>query len=473
VHATVVDTVARIQARIAEKVGPQRYKVWFKNSTQLTLADGFLKVGVPNHFVGNWIESHYSDVIATAAREVTGQDLNLAFSIEPRLPGNLGKRQVDSQADYVAKNAERVARQVRRNGPPPPRPLKGRFEDFVVGPSNQLAYSSARTVVEGAGMGCNPLFVHGGCGLGKTHLLQATCNGLQDARPEARWLYVSGEEFTNQFVYAIKAGRVEAFRQRYRDLDVLVIDDIHFLANKKATQEEFLHTFNAIEAAGKQVVMSSDTHPKLIGHLSEQLATRFMSGMVVRIDPPELETRCEILRRRAAMMKHAVPEDVIRYIAENLRANVRELEGALLKLVAFSAIAHQPITVSLAQHALADHLTRTNRLLDLNEIVATVAAYFGQMQADLFSSRKTRSIALARAVAMLLARRHTNMSFPEIGRVLGNKNHSTVILACRKLEHVLAENGTVAWSSPAGRRHAPLSEILTQLEEQLGKRSKP
>jgi len=470
VHASVGDVVARIQDRIAEMVGPQRYKVWFKNSTQLTLADGFIRVGVPNLFVGSWIENHYADVILGAAKEVTGSDLNVAFAIDAKLLGNIRKRQPDSQADYVAKNAERVARQCRRLGPPPCRPLKGRFDEFVVGPSNQLAFSAARSVAETPAARYNPLFIHGGCGLGKTHLLQAVCNELAEKRPGCQCQYLSGEEFTNQFVYAVKAGRVDAFRQRYRMLDVLVIDDIHFLANKKATQEEFLHTFNAIDAAGRQVVLSSDTHPKLIGHLSEHLVTRFVSGMVVKIGPPEFDVRCEILRRRAAAMKKTVGEDVIAYIAENLTGNVRELEGALLKLMAFSAISHQPITISLARHALADHLARTKRLLDLNDIASVVAVYFGLTQAELHTSRKTRTIALARGVTMLLARRHTPMSFPEIGRFLGNKNHSTVILACKRLESVLAENGTVCWSTSAGRRQAPLSEILTELEEQLGKR---
>ena len=469
-HTLVPDTVARIQDRIAEKIGTQRYKVWFKNSTQFTLADGFLKIGVPNHFVGSWIESHFAEAIIDAARDVTGGELNLTFSIDPKLLGNLRKRQLDSQAQFVASNSERVARQRGREAPPPRRTLRGRFEDFVVGPSNHLAFSAATNVVENPAVRFSPLFIHGGCGLGKTHLLQAICNALQEKRPDCQWQYVSGEEFTNQFIYAIKAGRIDAFRQRYRTADVLAIDDIHFLANKTGTQEEFLHTFNAIDAAGKQVVLSSDTHPKLIGQLSSHLVTRFVSGMVVKIDPPEYSIRCEILRRRAAMMNREIPEDVIAYIAEHLDANVRELEGALLKLVAFASIARQPVTMSLAQRALTDHLSRAKRLLDLNDITSTVATYFGLTQAELNTSRKSRTIALARGVAMLLARRHTTMSFPEIGRFLGNKNHSTVILACRKLENVLAENGTVCWNASDGRRHAPLVEILTTLEEQLGKR---
>jgi len=470
VQASLEDPVAGIQDRIADLVGPQRYKVWFKNSTQLTLADGFLKVGVPNMFVGNWIENHFSDAISAAAQDVVGREVNLTFSTDARLLNHQRKRLLDSQADFVAKNSERAARQRRRVGPPPPKPLRGRFIDFVLGPSNQLAFSAARSVVENPAARYNPLFIHGGCGLGKTHLLQAVCNELQEQKPSCRWQYLSGEEFTNQYIYAIKSGRIDAFRQRYRMLDVLIIDDIHFLANKRATQEEFLHTFNAIDAAGKQVVISSDTHPKLIGQLSEQLATRFVSGMVVKIGTPDPDTRREILRRRAITMKQSMSEEVIEYIAAHFDANVRELEGALLKLVAFCSISHQAMTVSAAKYALADHLSKTKRLLDLNDISSTVATYFGLTTAELNTSRKSRTIALARGTAMLLARRHTPLSFPEIGRFMGNKNHSTVILACRKLEKVLAERGTVAWSTSAGRRTAPLSDILTELEEQLGKR---
>src|SRR5690606_14602410 len=212
-----------------------------------------------------------------------------------------------------------------------------------------------------------------------------------------RWEFVNGDDFTNGFVAAIKANQVEAFRQRYRHLDVLIIDDVHFLANKKATQEEFLHTFNAIEALGKHVVLASDSHPKLIGKLSEQVLSRFVGGMVVTIDVPDYRMRCELLRRRARVAaRMPVPDDVIQYIAQHLQANVRELEGALLKLAMFSTVSRKPITLSLARCALGDHLQRTQRSLGLDEIDHTVATYFGLTPADLHTSRKTRTIALAR-----------------------------------------------------------------------------
>jgi chromosomal replication initiator protein len=508
------ESVSAIQSLIAEKVGPQRYKVWFKNSTRLSLTKGFLKVDVPNLFVGSWIEDHFTDSINAAAREVIGHDVHVTYAVDPELSGTLRKRQFDSQAEFIATNPERQARERRRatvqrnraannghstvnngagygagtNGaghragparrnrdgsdwpdPVQDRPLRGRLDEFVVGPSNRIAYSASVSVAEAPATNYNPLFVHGGCGLGKTHLLQGVCNAVRQRHPASVVRYLSGEEFTNQYIYAMKNRCLEAFRQDFRHLDVLVIDDIHFLANKKATQEEFLHTFNAIDGYGKQVVMASDAHPKLIGQLSEKLVTRFLSGMVVRIDPPDLEMRCEILRRRATMIKHAVLESVIRYIAENLETNARELEGALLKLVAYSSVSGEPITVGIAKQALEDHLLRTAPIIRLSDIETAASTYFGLTPADLHSSRKTRTIALARSIVMFLARKHTPMSFPEIGRFLGNKNHSTVILACRKIQRLLDADGTVLWVNAAGKEELRIVTLLGLLEEQLGK----
>ena len=463
------DVVSAISAKIAEKLGPQKFRVWFKNATQFTVVGNQVKVSAPNSFICGWIERNFADQVAEAAREVTGQEHRVSFVVEAKLLAGLGKRQLNSQADFIAKNPERLARQYRREGPPPPRKLRGRLEDLVVGPANELAVSVVRRVADRAAEAYSPVFVHGGCGLGKTHLAQGLGNELADKHPEVRWVYTTGEEFTNEFVLAIRSNRVEAFRQRYRFVDVLIIDDVHFLANKKATQEEFLHTFNAIDGQRRRIVLTSDTHPKLIGQFSEQLINRFVAGMVVRLEVPDFAMRCEILRRRVAQAtSQAMPEDVIAYIADNLTSNVRELEGALLKLVMFSTVAHQPITLSLARRALADHIQRTRRSLGLDEIDQTVATCFGLNPADLHTSRKTRTIALARGIAMYLARKHTEMSFPEIGRSMGNKNHSTVILASRKIGKMLEADEVVRRQTPAGMAEERLRELVTRIEEQLG-----
>lgn len=464
-----LDIVSAIQAKISERLGAQNYKVWFKNVTQFNIAAGHLKISVPNAFICGWIERHFSEVLAEVAREVTGQELRICLGVEPKLLPALRKGQLNLQADFVEKQPERLARQYRHQGNLPARKLRSRLCDLVVGPANELAVSAARKIIECPQDGYSPLFIHGGCGLGKTHLLQGLCNELAEKHPERRWEYLTGDEFTNAFVLAIRSNTVDAFRQRFRAVDVLVIDDIHFLANKKATQEEFLHTFNAIDAQRKTIVLASDSHPHLIGQFSEQLTNRFVSGMVVRLEAPDFEMRCEILRRRAATLIHyPVREPVIAYIAKNLTANVRELEGALLKLAMFSAVSKKEITLALAQRVLADHMHRTQRSLGLEEIDQTVATYFGMTPADLHTSRKTRTIAMARGIAMYLARKHTDMSFPEIGRFMGNKNHSTVILAERKIKKLLEENAHVRRQTAAGLSQEPLDGIISKVEAQLG-----
>ncbi len=470
VESRADDTVGEIRGLLAEKIGPQRFNLWLKNSTRFALTDGYLEVGVPNPFIGGWIESHFTEQIAQAAREVTGTECRVSYTINPDLMRQVRKNQLDTQARAINQSSTlarrnnhvaRFAQDVRQ--------LRGRLKDFVVGPSNQLAYDAVRNLVEPSGTRYSPLFLHGGCGLGKTHLLQGLANEFAESRPDLRWAYLTGEEFTNRFIAAMRRSELESFRNRFRYLDVLILDDVHFLANKKATQEEFLHTFNAIEAVGKQIVMASDAHPKLIGEFSQSLVSRFLSGMTVRIEPPEFETRCEILRRRAESMKREIPEGVIRYVAEHLTANVRELEGSLLKLVAFANIAGQQVTLELAKRALAEHLSRTPTIIRLSDIENVVATFFGLSPADLHTSRKARTIALARAIAMYLARKHTDMSFPEIGRYMGNKNHSTVILACRRIGKILEDEGAVCWRTPTGQSEMPLASLLSRLEEELSR----
>lgn len=461
------ESVLQVEARIADKVGPQRYNVWFRNATRFTFTGDYLRVSAPNHFVGDWIERHFSDVISEAAREVTGREFTLNFATDPGLAKSLGKKQPDKQVDFVANNPERLAREQRRSGSSPPAPqLRGRLDNFVTGESNRMAFAAISQVIENPANHYNPLFLHGGCGLGKTHLLQAVCNGFSQRHPNLRWRCVTGEEFTNDYVYAVKSRETSAFHKRYRELDALVIDDVHFLANKRATQQEFLHTFKTIDAAGKQIVLASDAHPKLIGHFTDSLVSRFLSGMVVRIESPDLAVRAGVLRQRAKRLKVDISEPVIMHIAENFRANIRELEGALLKVVAQAQITNQPITRSLAERAIRDLVRQTAPVVMLSDIESVVAIFFGLAPADLHTSRKSRTIALARGMAMYLARKHTDMSFPEIGRFMGNKNHSTVILACRRISKLLQANAMARWMTPAGQKEKNLAELLDELEQQ-------
>ena len=468
-QAILTDEISAINKAIAEKVGQQKHRVWFRNSTRFSLADDYLRVGVPNHFIASWIENHFLDDIARAVRQVTGGDKRIIFSIEPELLGSQKSSQLDSQAQQVQKVRNRTTRtRIKEIDRRPQRPpLKLMLKSFVVGPKNQLAFNAAKTVVDAEQSPFNPLFYHGGYGVGKTHLLQGICNAVWKGRPRAKWLYVSAEDFANQYVLALKTQKLDAFRRRFRQMDVLAIDDIHFLASKKAMQEEFLHTFNTLDLASKQVILASDAHPKMIGNLCEKLVNRFVSGMVVKIDVPDFETRCKICTQRAATMKKTIPKSVIKYIAEKMHTNVRELEGALLKVIAFASLSNERICLPMAKEVLADHISRTDPIVHTSDIESVVATFFGITPADVHSSKKDRTVSLARSFSMYLTRKYTKMSYPEIGKLMGNKNHATVILACRRIEDFVKRNAQVKWRGPAGNRLEKARNVLEQLIESV------
>jgi len=496
-----------IHEALVQSVGEQKYRIWFKNSAKLTLAGGYLKIGVPNLFIASWIENHFLNEINQAVRAAIGTKLKITFTVDPELhsrsptldtrcpvpPASSCRRQErgadSSSIEQMANRKWRIANGDKRFATCD-KQLKLTLDTFIVGPSNELAYNAVKAVVKEKHCPFNPLFIHGGYGLGKTHLLQGICNELAKTRPETNWLYMSAEDFTNQFVLALKLKKLEVFRRRMRQTDLLAIDDIHFLASKPSTQEEFLHTFNTINLAGKQVVLVSDAHPKMIGQLSEKLISRFVSGMVVKIEPPDFQTRCRICRQflknlsarsaaggadlsddsqeaRFPASGQEVPESVIRYIAENLRTNVRELEGALLKLIAYSALQNEKITLSLAQAVLADHLQWCDPIVHISDIESSVAAYFGQTVANVHSAKKDRTVALARHFSMYLTRKHTKMSSSEIGRFMGNKNHATVLLACKKVEQLIKQNADIHWQGPTGNKIAKARTVLTHLESAL------
>ncbi len=464
---TITDEISAINQLLAERIGQQKHRIWFRNATRFTIADDYLKIGVPNPFVGSWIESHFLSDIAAAVEAVSGSAKKITFNIEPQLAGNQRRTQLDCQAQLVQKAQNTTTRSRISDRQTAERPLKMTLDSFVVGPSNQLAYNAAVSLISEEVSPFNPLFIHGGYGLGKTHLMQGICDMMCRTRPQANWLYVSAEDFTNQFVLALKTKKLEAFRRRYRQTDLLAIDDIHFLASKPSTQEEFLHTFNTINLAGKKVVLASDAHPKMIGQLCESLVSRFVSGMVVKIEPPDFKTRCKIICQKASAMNKQLPEKVVAYIAENIRSNIRELEGAILKLIAYSSLCNEKISPEIARQVLAEHISRTDPIVHISDIEAAATTFFGITPADVHSSKKDRTVSLARSFSMYLARKYTSMSFPEIGRLMGNKNHATVILACRKIEDLVKNNTQVNWQSPNGNKVAKAQDILAQLKETI------
>jgi chromosomal replication initiator protein len=462
------DEVKAIHERIAEKIGACQYQVWFEGAAQLSLLDDGLQITAANPFVSNWIEGHFHQAVSESVFEVCGRKLPLRFQID----AGCIKPQLKSVATCAISRDERLKTSQRRSPVAKGRdgralPLKLTFDTFVVGSKNQLAFNAAQAVISQEKSPFNPLFVHGGYGVGKTHLLQGICNEIFQQTPGCRWMYLSAEDFANQYVMALKTHKLDVFRNRFRNLDILAIDDIHFLANKTAMQEEFLHTFNSIDLAGKQIVLASDAHPKEIGQLCEKLVNRFVSGMVVRIDPPDYEMRIKICVRRAEQLRLTLSRDVQEYVAESVTSGIRELEGALVKLSAYAALSHTPMTLALAQQVLAEHITRADPVVHTSDITAFSADYFGVSIADIHSEKKDRTVSLARAFAMYLTRRYTRMSYPEIGRALGDKNHATVILACRKVDDYLKTNRELKWRCRTGCRLVRAKDALDALTQKI------
>ena len=416
--------------------------------------------------------------IQDAANEVLGCSLPVRFSVTPRLfeedadrvdpvkmrtaRGELKSRAVP--AESVAPTARPAVRDP--DAAPNRRPrLRHDLGSFVVGHSNQMAYQCARHVADHPGTQYNPLFIHGSVGLGKTHLLQGLCKAYAAKHPTGRWAYLTGEEFTNDFLTALRLGRLDAFRRKMRDLDLLVIDDVHFLGGKKATQEEFLHTFNAIEAVGRQVVLASDAHPKLIRAFGESLVSRFVSGMVVRVDPPNAELRRRLLDVTAARAGVKLPPVVAEWVAERVTQNVRELEGAVTRIRGHVQLTGRAPDVELARECLADLDRAHGRPVRPEAVMDVMCEYFAIERPDLMSGRRQRTVSLARSVAMYLIRKTSKLSYPEIAGRLGKRNHSTVISACRRVEASLTRNDPMSWTSSVGDRTEPARELVARLEE--------
>lgn len=460
---TAAERVCHIREKVARRIGMSRFQTWFGAHTAFSLEGEHLQVMVENPLVGTWITANFLPQLIEATREVIGAEPSINVQVA---------HPCSDAAPALARSAVGTAQlpPQRRPAAPAPRPrlLRGELDNFVVGPSNQLAYSAATAVVRRPGADFRLLVLHGGCGLGKTHLMQGICNGVRRQHPDLEWRFVSGEQFTNEFVYAIKTGRIDAFRTRFRNVDVLLVDDIHFLANKKGTQDEFLHTFDAIDGWGKAVILASDRHPRTIATLSEPLISRLVAGMVVQINPPDFDTRREILARRAAEINAQVADEALDFIAHRIEGNVRELEGALYTLTAVAALAKRPADLEMARKAVSERADRAPEPADVERVAA---AYFGLSRDAIHSDSRDRTISLARAVTMYLIRKHTRMSYPEIGRFLGNKNHSTVLMAVRRIEKTLETNGAVVWRTSAGPQESPLSELLATLEHQLARGS--
>ncbi|MFH0840289.1 MAG: chromosomal replication initiator protein DnaA [Candidatus Omnitrophota bacterium] len=433
-------------ALLKEHVSGQTYQTWLEPIIFVEINDKAVVLGVPNKFFKNWVEEHYTEHIITSMGKASGKKVGLEFVILPdkaQQPPPAGGEDAVKDALLAAGAAVEVVEEpkkplfpfFKKNLPTDESKLnpKNTFDSFVVGPSNRFAHAAALAVSESPAKAYNPLFIYGKVGLGKTHLMQAIGHYLLQKKPNIKFIYISSEKFTNQLISAIQNRTTLKFREMYRNVDLLLIDDIHFIAGKESTQEEFFHTFNTLYDAHKQIVVSSDRSPKDIPALEERLISRFEWGLVTDIQPPDIETRIAILRKKAERALITIPDDVTYFIAEVIRSNIRELEGALIRVVAYAKLIGKEINLDLVKEVLKDVLIEQNKKITIDAIQQKVAQYFDIRLADMRSKKRSRAIAYPRQVAMYLARDLTDFSLPEIGEQFGGRDHSTVLHAYEKI----------------------------------------
>jgi len=412
----------QIVASLDQRIDKHSLETWIQPVKPLELTDRAFTIGVPSKFFATWLENHHADIIRQTLKEITGRDLDLEFSV-------LSVERPPEGPIAGSPSPVTARRKVEGANLNP----KYTFEAFVVGGGNNFAHAAAMAVAERPARAYNPLFIYGGVGLGKTHIMQAIGSYVLTTKPDLRVCYVSAEKFMNEMIYSIQRGNTISFRTKYRGMDVLLIDDVQFLAGKESTQEEFFHTFNSLYDAHKQIVMTSDRAPKEIPTLEERLVSRFEWGLVTDIGPPDYETRVAILKRKAEDENLGIPDEVFHMIAEAIKVNIRELEGSLVKLVAFSSFTGRAITPELAEEVLRDILSPQSRTITVDDIKRIVAAHYKLAPDALVSRRRTNAIAFPRQVAMYLSRMLTDHSLNDIGSAFGKRDHTTVMHACDKV----------------------------------------
>jgi chromosomal replication initiator protein len=406
------------------------FEAWLKNTAPLALDGDTLTVAVPNQFTKDWVESRYTPVLHQVLRSVTGRHLRVSFRIMEHMSAMLPV----PPDEGPGAGANPAGNGANGKGLNP----RYTFDTFVVGPGNRFAHAACVHVSEAPARAYNPLFIYGGVGLGKTHLMQAIGHFLLQSKPRMKVTYVSSETFTNELIVAIRDGRTVDFRNRYRSVDVLLLDDVQFVAGKESTQEEFFHTFDTLHQAAKQIVISSDRPPREIATLEARLRTRFEWGLVADIQPADLETRIAILRKKASSQELVVPLEVLSVIATSVETNIRELEGALLRVVALSSLTGRPIDLELAGEALKNLVPDPlQKAITIDLIQRQVATFYQLTVDELKEKKRTRAVSYPRHVAMYLCRELTDFSLPRIGQEFGGRDHTTVIHACDKIREDL------------------------------------
>jgi chromosomal replication initiator protein len=413
-------------------LSPANFETWLKDTQLVEIDDNRYRISAPNGFARDWLDNRYRPLISQTLARVVGGSVQVEFVVADA-SGPIPE-QVDEDAQVAMPPLSAGGNALNLNS-------RYTFSNFIVGSANRLAHAAALSVAERPGHAYNPLFLYGGVGLGKTHLMHAIGNAVAAKFPRKRILYATSEKFTNDFINSIREQKMEDFRNRYRRIDVLLIDDIQFIAERERTQEEFFHTFNAIHEAGKQVVLSSDRPPKAITTLEERLRSRFEWGLIADLTPPDLETRIAILRSKAEDQLHLIPSEVIDFIARKVVSNVRELEGALNRVVAYASMSGMPVNIELASAVLSNVMYNPRKKsITPQRIVRAVADYYGVNLDQLRSSKRDRAIVVPRQIAMFLIREETDISLLRIGAELGGRDHSTVLHACDKIARELSEN---------------------------------
>ncbi|ADG04781.1 chromosomal replication initiator protein DnaA [Kyrpidia tusciae] len=419
------------------QISPSTFETWLLKASPVTLDANTLVVRVPNMLARDWLERHYTPLVQEALYTIRREPLYVRFV----LPDSVPYEQPASQATAASPAPVRT----HDDFPPPQLSSKYTFESFVVGENNRFAHAACLAVAEAPSLSYNPLFIYGGVGLGKTHLMQAIGHYVLKHHPEKRVVYISTEQFTNEFINAILYKTVPDFRNRYRSVDILLVDDVQFLAGKEQTQEEFFHTFNTLHLEGKQIVLSSDRPPKEIPTLEDRLRSRFESGLITDIQPPDFETRVAILRKKAKAEGLDIGEDVISFIASKVNTNIRELEGALIRIVAYSSVVNQDMNSELAAEALKDIINADRKqTITVSDIQKAVAEQFSLRVEDLKAKKRTKAVAFPRQIAMYLAREMTSLSLPRIGMEFGGRDHTTVMHAHEKIIRAQAEDPDLA-----------------------------
>lgn len=424
------DLWSRVLSEIEKKISKPSFETWLKSTKAFSLKNDTLTIIAPNEFARDWLESKYSSLIMDTVLEITGAELEIKFilpqnhieEIEMNIPAVKEKVKYDEPVEFGQSMLN----------------PKYTFDTFVIGSGNRFAHAASLAVAEAPAKAYNPLFIYGGVGLGKTHLMHAIGHYVLEHNPNAKVVYLSSEKFTNEFINSIRDNKAIEFRNKYRNVDVLLIDDIQFLAGKEQTQEEFFHTFNTLHEESKQIVISSDRPPKEIPTLEDRLRSRFEWGLITDITPPDLETRIAILRKKAKAEGLDIPNEVMLYIANQIDTNIRELEGALIRVVAYSSLINKDINASVAAEALKNLITSSKpKTLSIHDIQRTVGEFFNIKLEDFKAKKRTKSVAFPRQVAMYLSRELTDHSLPKIGEEFGGRDHTTVIHAHEKISKLV------------------------------------